>query len=134
MPIPRSRSVFSFFASAQKRHGPIDAFGFACFGPIELRRDSEHFGRLLPTPKAGWSGADVLEPLRSAFRVPIALDIDVGAAALAELRHGAGRGCRSLAYITVGTGIGAAVAPSSLDGRLMHAEMGHIPVRRDPRR
>jgi fructokinase len=123
----------SFFTAAQNRHGPIGAIGFGCFGPIELRRDSAHFGRLLPTPKAGWSGVDVLEPLRSAFDVPIALDIDVGAAALAELRFGAGRGCASLAYVTVGTGIGGAVAPSRLDGRLMHAEMGHIPVRRDPR-
>ena len=122
-----------FFDSAQNRHGPIDAFGIACFGPIELRRESEDFGRLLPTPKAGWSGVNVLEALRSAFRVPIALDVDVGAAALAELRLGAGRGCGSLAYVTVGTGIGGAVAPAHLEGRLMHAEMGHIPVRRDAR-
>ena len=90
--------------------------GSACFGPIELRRNRRDFGRLLPTPKAGWSGVDVLEPLRSAFKVPIALDIDVGAAALAELRLGAGRGCGSLAYVTVGTGIGGAVAPSRLVG------------------
>jgi fructokinase len=123
-----------FFKAAQHRHGSIGALGFGCFGPIELRREAETFGRLLPTPKAGWSGVDVLAPLRSAFKVPIALDIDVGAAALAELRLGAGRGCGSLAYVTVGTGIGGAVAPSRLDGRrLMHAEMGHIPVRRDPR-
>jgi fructokinase len=120
-----------FFTAAQTRHGPIAALGFGCFGPIELRRDSELFGRLLPTPKAGWSGVDVLAPLRSAFGVPIALDIDVGAAALAELRLGAGRGCGSLAYVTVGTG--GAVAPARFDGRMMHAEMGHILVRRDPR-
>jgi fructokinase len=122
-----------FFLAAQDRHGPIGAFGAACFGPIELRRESQDFGCLLPTPKPGWSGANVLEGLQSAFDVPIVLDIDVGAAALAELRLGAGRGCGSLAYVTVGTGIGGAVAPARLDGRLMHAEMGHIPVRRDPR-
>jgi fructokinase len=122
-----------FLVSAQQRHGPIDAIGFGCFGPIELRQESADFGRLLPTPKPGWSGVDVLEPLRSAFNVPIALDIDVGAAALAELQLGAGRGCGSLAYVTVGTGIGGAVAPFRRDGRVMHAEMGHIPVRRDSR-
>jgi fructokinase len=122
-----------FFAAAQERYGPLAALGFGCFGPIELRRTSEHFGRLLPTPKPGWSGIDVLQPLRSALKIPIALDIDVGAAALAELRLGAGRGHGSLAYVTVGTGIGAAVAPSRAEGRMMHAEMGHIPVRRDPR-
>lgn len=123
----------AFFTAAQNRHGPIGAFGVGCFGPLELRPDSENYGHMLPTPKPGWSGVDVLAPLRSAFSVPIALDIDVGAAALAELRLGAGRGCASLAYVTVGTGIGGAVAPMRLEGRMMHAEMGHIPVRRDPR-
>jgi fructokinase len=122
-----------FLLAAQKRYGPLGALGVGCFGPIELRRESKDFGRVLPTPKPGWTGVDVLEPLRSAFQVPLFLDIDVGAAALAELRLGAGRGCGSLAYVTVGTGIGAAVTPARLGGRLMHAEMGHIPVRRDPR-
>jgi fructokinase len=122
-----------FLLAAQERHGPLGALGVSCFGPIELRRESRDFGRLLPTPKQGWSGVDVLEPLRCAFKVPLSLDTDVGAAALAELRLGAGRGCGSLAYVTVGTGIGGAVAPERPGGRLMHAEMGHIPVRRDPR-
>jgi len=122
-----------FFVGAEARHGPISSLGLACFGPIELRKDSAQYGRLLPTPKPGWSGADVLEPLRKAFSVPIALDVDVGGAALAELRFGAGRGLGSLAYVTVGTGIGGAVAPAGSIPRLMHAEMGHIPIRRDPR-
>ena len=122
-----------FFTSAQKRHGAMRALGFGCFGPIELNRNSEHFGRMMDTPKPGWSGVDLLEPLRSAFNIPVALDIDVGAAALAELRMGAGRDVGSLAYVTVGTGIGGAVAPLGTASRLMHAEMGHLRVRRDPR-
>jgi fructokinase len=123
-----------FLAAAQARHGPIAAIGFGCFGPIELRRESPRYGRMLSTPKRGWVGVDVLEPFRSAFDVPIALDTDVGAAALAEWRVGAGRGLGSLAYVTVGTGIGGAVAPAdSAARRIMHAEMGHIPMRRDAR-
>lgn len=123
-----------FFEEAQKRHGPVVAIGFSCFGPIELRRSSVDYGRILRTPKPGWSGVDVLEPLRAAFDVPLALDTDVGAAVLAEWRLGAGRGLGSLAYVTVGTGIGGAVAPAGdAAGRLMHAEMGHLPVKRDPR-
>ena len=100
-----------FFVAAEDAHGPISAFGFGCFGPIELAPDARGFGRLLSTPKPGWSGVDVLAPLRSAFAAPIALDTDVGAAALAEWRIGAGRGVGSLAYVTVGTGIGGAVVP-----------------------
>jgi fructokinase len=123
-----------FFRAAQTQHGPIDAFGFSCFGPLQLRKDSAAFGCMMSTPKAGWSGVNLLAPLRAAFSAPVALDTDVGAAAAAELQLGAGRGLSSLAYVTVGTGIGGAVAPGSPAARrLMHAEMGHIPVRRHPR-
>lgn len=118
-----------FLLGMQDRHGRIASIGFSSFGPIELRRGA-HFGRMLPTPKPGWSGADLLAPLRAAFEVPIRLDIDVGGAALAEWRLGAGRGLGSLAYVTVGTGIGGAVVPWYPAGRLMHAEMGHLRVRR----
>jgi fructokinase len=123
-----------FLLAAQQALGPIAALGFACFGPLELRKTSINFGRLMQTPKPGWSGVDLLETFRSTLRVPIVLDTDVGAAALAEWRLGAGRDVGSLAYVTVGTGIGGAVAPTGLSaGRLMHEEMGHIPVRRDYR-
>ena len=123
-----------FFTAAQRKHGRIDAMGFACFGPIDLRVESPRFGHMMPTPKPAWSGVDLLAPLRSFFPGKIAIDTDVAAAALAEWRLGAGRGCGSVAYVTVGTGIGADIAPHDRHmGRLMHAEMGHIAVRRDPR-
>jgi fructokinase len=123
-----------FFAAAQRRHGPIAALGVGCFGPIELRPASADFGRMMATPKPGWSGANVLAPLRAELDVPIALATDVGAAALAEWRLGAGRDVGSLAYVTVGTGIGGAIVPEDpAAARLMHAEMGHLPVRRDAR-
>jgi fructokinase len=122
-----------FFAEAAPRLGTIGALGIGCFGPIELRRQHPEYGRMLPTPKAGWSGVDILAPLRAAFDVPISLDTDVGAAAVAEWHVGAGRGRGSLAYVTVGTGIGGAVVPAQNEGRMMHAEMGHLPVNRDPR-
>ena len=123
-----------FFRATQKRHGALGAVGFSCFGPLELRPDAAAYGCMMSTPKAGWSGVNLLAPLRAAFSVPIALDTDVGGAALAEWQLGAGRGLSSLAYVTVGTGIGGAVAPGTpAASRLMHAEMGHIPVRRHSR-
>jgi fructokinase len=123
-----------FFASAERKFGPIDALGFASFGPLDLRTASPTFGNMMATPKPGWSGVDLLAAFRARFSVPIAIDTDVAAAALAEWRLGAGRGSGSVAYVTVGTGIGADVAPRDRQmGRLMHAEMGHISVRRDPR-
>jgi fructokinase len=126
-------AVLGFFEEAEQQHGPVAAFGIGTFGPVELHRHSPHWGRLLTTPKPGWSGADLLAPLRERFGKPVALEVDVGAAALAEARLGAGQGIRSLAYVTVGTGIGAGII---IDGRplhgLMHPEAGHMPVRRDP--
>jgi fructokinase len=123
-----------FFAAAERKFGRIDAFGFACFGPLNLRSDSATHGHMLATPKSGWSHVDLLAPLRANFSAPIAIDTDVGAAALAEWRLGAGSGLGSIAYVTVGTGIGASVAPNDKTiRRLMHPEMGHVGVRRDAR-
>lgn len=126
-------ACLAFFRAVAARHGPIAALGVACFGPLQLRPDASDFGCLLATPKAGWSGVDVLSPFRLALDIPLALDTDVGAAARGELAVGAGRGAGSLAYVTVGTGIGGAVTPAMSGQRAMHAEMGHLAVRRDPR-
>lgn len=128
------RACVDFFASAERRFGPISAIGFACFGPLDLRIKSPTYGHLLSTPKPGWSRVNLIAPLRSRFRVPVAIDTDVSAAALAEWRLGSGRDLGSVAYVTVGTGIGADLVPrGKLVNRLMHPEMGHIRVRRDPR-
>ncbi len=122
-----------FFQQMERRHGRIAALGLACFGPLQLRKNAPDYGCLQATPKPGWSGANIVAPFRQALNVPVTLDTDVGAAATAEWRLGAGQGLGSLAYVTVGTGIGGAVVPApGADQRLMHAEMGHIPVRRNP--
>jgi fructokinase len=133
-PAATMAGCLAFFRQAQECRGPLAALGVACFGPLGLQRGTAEYGRILETPKRGWSGAAIVETLSNGLDVPIALDTDVGAAALGEWRLGAGRGLGSLAYVTVGTGIGGAMAPVDPDaGRLMHAEMGHLPVRRDPR-
>lgn len=126
--------VLAFFEQAQSAFGACDSLGVAAFGPIDLDRRSPAWGQLLATPKAGWAGTDLVGPLRERFSHDVALDTDVNAAALAELRHGAGRGLRSLAYVTVGTGIGggAVVNGATLTGAL-HPEMGHLRVVRDAR-
>jgi fructokinase len=127
-------AVAAYFLDQQTRHGPIDALGIASFGPLELDTRSTRYGRLLPTPKLGWSGADLVGPLRAALGCPIGLDTDVNAAALAEARLGAGRNATSVAYATIGTGIGVGLVlrGQPVHGR-MHPEVGHISLRRDPR-
>lgn len=133
-PVSTLAACVEFFTAGQRKFGPIGALGFACFGPIDLRVGEPTHGRMLSTPKPGWSRVDLLTPLRSKFDAPVAIDTDVAAASLAEWRMGAGRGLGSIAYVTVGTGIGGGVAPNDLAGRrLLHPEMGHIFVRRDAR-
>ena len=107
--------------------------GVASFGPIALDRDAPDYGRILATPKPGWSGFDLYGALGRALGGQIALDTDVNAAALAEQSLGAGRGLKTVAYVTVGTGIGAGLA---IEGRTLkgalHPEMGHIRLQRRP--
>jgi len=118
-----------FFLSHDR---PLDALGVGAFGPCDPSTTSPTYGHITTTPKPGWAGADVLGLLRGRLGgVPIAFDTDVNAAALGELRCGAGRGLESLVYLTIGTGIGGgAVAGGRLIHGLTHPEMGHIRVRR----
>lgn len=119
--------VGAFFDAAAQRHGRPAAIGVGSFGPLELDQDSPDFGRITTTPKAGWQNADIPAWLRSRFSVPVAIDTDVNAAALAEARA---YGVDRLAYVTVGTGIGVGlVAGGVTQTGFAHAEAGHIPVR-----
>jgi fructokinase len=127
-------AVTAYFEAARAEHGAIGAVGVACFGPLDLRRDSPGFGRLLATPKPGWSGTDLIAPLQGRLQVPVRINTDVTAAALAELQLGAGSDVGSLAYVTVGTGIGGGIAPDAWHGsQILHPEVGHLRVRRHPR-
>lgn len=115
-----------------RQQGALAALGLACFGPLDPNPASPTFGRILSTPKPGWSQADLLTPLREAFGLPIGFDTDVNAAALAEGRWGAGQGCDPLLYLTIGTGIGGgALVNGKLLHGLLHPEMGHLPLPHD---
>jgi fructokinase len=125
-------AAVDFFRTASARLGPLRALGIASFGPLELDPQAPGYGRLLRTPKLAWRDADLRAPF-SELGLPIALDTDVNAAALAEAHWGAGRGLDTLAYVTVGTGIGGGIVVHgrSLRG-LLHPEVGHIRPRRHP--
>lgn len=124
--------ALTFFETAAQRHGMPRGLGIASFGPLELDPNAPLYGRLLRTPKPGWHDADLIAPFAH-LGIPIALDTDVNAAALAESAWGAGRGLDCVVYVTVGTGIGggAVVHGRTLRG-LMHPELGHVHPRRHP--
>ena len=113
--------------------GVLDAVGVACFGPLELDRQSPSWGRIGQTPKPHWSGADIAGRLQQGLGCPVAIDTDVNGAALAEYHWGAGQGQRSMLYFTIGTGVGGGAV---LDGQILHGlshpEIGHIRLPRHP--
>ncbi len=112
---------------------PVDAVGIASFGPVRVSREAADHGFMLDTPKPGWSGAAVSGPVAAALGCPVAIDTDVNGAALAEHRFGAGRGCESLVYLTIGTGLGGGVLIAGEPAHgLLHPEIGHVRLRRAP--
>ncbi len=111
----------------------LDALGVGCFGPLELRRGASRYGHVTSTPKLGWSDADIVGPLRQALSLPVGFDTDVNAALLGESRWGAAQNLDTAIYITVGTGIGGgALVGGQLAHGLVHPEMGHLLVPREP--
>ncbi|NOW48440.1 fructokinase [Novosphingobium sp. SG751A] len=123
--------ILSFFRAAQDRHGAMQAVGLASFGPVDLDRASSTWGHITTTPKPGWRDADLRGAVATGLGLPVAVDTDVNAAALAEAAMGAAVGCQSVAYITVGTGIGVGLTSGgrTVSGR-GHPEVGHILPRR----
>lgn len=114
-----------------KANTGFKALGIASFGPVRVDPQAADYGRMLSTPKPGWSGAAIAEMLTSGLDCPWAIETDVNAAALAEWRWGAGKGLGSLCYLTLGTGVGGGILLERrpLHGAL-HPEVGHLRLRR----
>lgn len=88
-----------------------------------------------PSPNIpGWQGMEIGEILRDRLNLPVWVDNDVHAMALAEMRFGAAHGAKSVICVTVGTGIGGAVI---IDGKVWHGatcsagELGHMGINID---
>ncbi|OYW44757.1 MAG: fructokinase [Sphingomonadales bacterium 32-68-7] len=118
---------------AWDRAEPLAGLGIASFGPLQLDCSTPGFGSILATPKPGWSGARVAEALTLGLAIPWRIDTDVNGAALAEYMWGAGQGCDSVCYLTIGTGVGGGlvIGGACVHGA-MHPEIGHLRLRRAP--
>jgi glucokinase len=108
----------------------IAALGICCPGPIDYER-----GMIVDPPNIpGLHYTPLRRMLAERLNVPVCLEHDAKAAALGEFYYGAGRGERSMVYIVLGTGVGAAII---IDGQLYRGthntagELGHITLDRD---
>lgn len=92
--------------------------------PANLERGT---GRILRAMNLPLDDVDLAARSRERFGLPVGIENDGSAAALAEWRLGAGRGAQNLVMLTLGTGVGGGIV---VDGRLFRgwAELGHIVV------
>ncbi|WP_448337239.1 ROK family protein [Chloroflexus aurantiacus] len=126
-------NAIAFFRAHESEH--LAAIGVGSFGPVDLNPASPSYGSITTTPKPGWAHTDVVRTLHQALGRPIGFDTDVNVALLGERQWGAARDCDVAVYITVGTGIGGgAVVGGKLVHGLIHPEMGHMRLVRDPAR
>jgi fructokinase len=119
--------AIAFFNDRASAGLTIETIGVACFGPLGVNPASANWGHILETPKEGWANTDIAGTLARGTGCNIAIETDVTAAAFGERAWGAGQGLDDLAYVTVGTGIGAGII---VGGRpiwgVMHPEAGHM--------
>jgi len=105
----------------------VHRVGVGCAGPVDLKAGIVFNPPNLP----GWLRVPLIDHLQEALALPAVLENDANAAALGEFRYGAGKGARSIVYLTVSTGIGGGII---LEGKIWHGlkdsagEIGHMTV------
>jgi len=113
--------------SDPKSKGLVTGIGICAPGPLDPRT-----GVVINPPNLpGWRNFPLASEISKATRLPVHVDNDANAAALAEALWGAGRGYRNVFYATLGTGIGTGII---FDGHIYHgrtgaaAEGGHVTI------
>jgi predicted NBD/HSP70 family sugar kinase len=89
---------------------------------------------VVDSTQLGWSQVPLGSALRTATGLPVLIDNNVNALALAESVFGAGRSRENFLVVTIGTGIGAGIVSGGtiVRGQSGNAgEMGHLPVAED---
>lgn len=124
-------AIDELLGSSRNENGRYEAIGVGIGspGPINLRTGV--LGLLPNLP--GWESFPLREALAAATGLPVTLESDANAAAIAEWKLGAGQatGLDSMAMITLGTGVGSGLI---LNGRVWHGmfgmggEVGHATV------
>jgi len=110
----------------------VGAVGVGAAGFVDAARSVVQF-----SPHLNWRDEPLRDALMSRIRLPVVVDNDANAAALAECRFGAGVGHRLVLCVTLGTGIGGALV---IDNRVfrgangMAGEFGHMQMVADGHR
>lgn len=115
----------SNIVSAVEELGVGKSIGISCGGPLDSKK-----GIIMSPPNLpGWNNIEIVKILKEKFNVPVGIQNDANACALAEWKFGAGKGCENMVFLTFGTGLGAGLV---LNGKLYSGtndnagEVGHI--------
>ena len=110
-------AVTSAIDSMMAAGGGIRSIGICAPGPLDPKT-----GVVLNPPNLPcWRNFPLAEKIARRYQLPVKVDNDANAAALAETRWGAARGYRYVFYATIGTGIGTGIV---FDGRIYHGKTG----------
>lgn len=121
------RLVREILSRANLNIEDILAIGMGVPGPIVTATGTVVAPPIMP----GWDGYPIRDNLQTLWKVPVSINNDAELGALGEWAAGAGRGEQTLAYIKVGTGIGAGLL---LDGQIYRGvtgsagEIGHLTI------
>jgi glucokinase len=103
----------------------LKAIGISCGGPLDSIKGVVQSPPNLPQ----WDNIPIVKLFEDRFHVPVYLQNDANACALAEWKFGAGKGTQNMIFLTFGTGMGGGII---LNGRLytgtndLAGEVGHI--------
>lgn len=120
-------AIDALFAANPNARGAIRGIGICAPGPLDPRT-----GVVVNPPNLKcWRNFPLGAEISQRYGVPVKVDNDGNAAALAEYLWGAGRGYKTVFYTCIGTGIGAGIV---FDGRIYHGrtgaavEAGHVSI------
>ncbi|TYP49786.1 ROK family protein [Thermosediminibacter litoriperuensis] len=121
------RSVYEVLKRLDLSLSDIAGIGIGVPGPMDAKR-----GRVKNPPNLpGWKDIPLLSIMEEEFNIPVFMENDANAAAIAENLFGAGKGVKNFIYITISTGIGGGAITN---GRLFKggdgnaAEVGHMTI------
>jgi glucokinase len=121
----------ALLAQLERVVGQVAGDGVAALGVGVPSTIDQRLGRAVASVNIPLAGVALRDLLERRFEVPVLLENDANAAAVAEHRLGAARGARHAVMLTLGTGVGGGLI---LDDRLYRGsvgaagELGHITI------
>ncbi len=110
-------AIDSLSAMNGNGNGPLLGIGICSPGPLDPAT-----GVVINPPNLPcWRNFPLAAEIAKIYKVPVRVDNDGNAAALAETLWGAGRGYKNVFYTCIGTGIGTGIV---FDNRIYHGHTG----------